>query len=281
MFTQLNHSGLLECGLCPHQCAIPDGGVGICGVRSNANGELRLMHALSAVAVDPIEKKPLYHFHAGKNILSVGGYGCNLRCSFCQNHHISQNVPQNVSPKHTPPSILNLALQTPNNIGVAYTYNEPTMLFELMLETAQLVSGAEMCNVMVTNGFINQKPLALLLEHVHAFNVDLKAFTHDFYRKYAGAELQPVLDTLIAIKKAGRHLEITYLVIPSLNDSATEAERMFNWIASNLGADTPLHINRYFPMYRLDNPPTSLEKLHELRSLAEERLLHVHLGNVR
>lgn len=272
---------LVSCNICPHNCTIKPGQRGICGVRSNVDGRLQVKDALSAIAVDPIEKKPLFHFFPGKNILSIGGYGCNLRCKFCQNYPISQRVPDGIGGEnYTPAEVLRIAQQTPNNIGVAYTYNEPTMLFEFMLKTAVLVHNAGLYNVMVSNGYINSQPLEALLQYIDAFNIDLKAFSESFYHDVCGVSLASVLQTLVTIKNASRHLEVTFLVIPGLNDNADEAKQMFIWIAQNLGTDTPLHINRYFPMYKLKVPPTSLEKLEELHALAKQHLQYCYIGNI-
>lgn len=270
----------IECKLCPHKCAVGLGMTGICGVRTNINGELIETNAISAIAVDPIEKKPLYQFFPGKKILSIGAYGCNLRCKFCQNYQISQSVPSSAKFQYSADEIVTMAQQTSNNIGVAYTYNEPTVFYNFMLKTARLVKEAGMCNVMVSNGYINQEPLAELLKYIDAFNIDLKAFSEVFYRDVAGASLAPVLDTLLAIKNAQRHLEIAYLVIPGLNDSLDEVKLMFSWIAKNLGEETPVHINRYFPMYKMQNPPTPVNKLKEIKLLAEQQLKYCYIGNV-
>lgn len=273
----------IRCDICPHNCALKPGQTGICGVRTNIDGQLHVPENLSAIAVDPIEKKPLYHFFPGKKILSIGGYGCNLHCKFCQNYNISQEVPSSPNPgaHHTPDEIVRMAQQTPNNIGVAYTYNEPTVFYEFMLETAELVHRVGMRNVMVSNGFINQKPLENLLPHIDAFNIDLKAFSDEFYKKLTGARLQPVLQTLKTIKQASRHLEVTFLVIPGLNDDETQAQQMFQWIATNLGPDTPLHISRYFPMYKLQVPATPIKTLNTLQAIALKYLKYCYLGNVR
>ncbi|MGB4329336.1 MAG: AmmeMemoRadiSam system radical SAM enzyme, partial [Tenuifilum sp.] len=233
----------LQCNLCPHECKLTPGKRGICKTRYNDNGEMRLLISgvIASSGLDPIEKKPLFHFYPGSKIYSIGGYGCNLRCAFCQNYEISQNVPDSSSRlrENLPENIVDKALFLPQNIGIAYTYNEPTVFFELMLATARLAKSKALKNVMVSNGFINHKPLLELLDVIDAFNIDLKAFTDEFYKTQAGGELAPVLNNLKTIKKNGNHLEIAFLVIPELNDSTNEAVEMFRWINENLGNDTP------------------------------------------
>lgn len=274
----------VQCALCPHECKLKPGVKGICKTRYNENGQMKLIGSgiIASSGLDPIEKKPLYHFYPGSKIYSIGGYGCNLRCSFCQNHEISQYVPESGSRlrENLPENIVDKALFLPQNIGIAYTYNEPTVFFELMLASARLAKGKDLKNVMVSNGFINHKPLSELLDVIDAFNIDLKAFTDEFYKTQAGGKLTPVLNNLKSIKKNGNHLEIAFLVIPGLNDSTNEAVAMFRWINENLGGDTPLHINRYYPAYKLNTPPTPSEKLVELRNVAKEYLKFVYLGNL-
>lgn len=274
----------VQCTLCPHECKLTPGKRGICKTRYNDNGEMKLLNSgvIASSGLDPIEKKPLFHFYPGSKIYSIGGYGCNLRCSFCQNYEISQYVPDPNSRlrENLPENIVDKAQFLPQNIGIAYTYNEPTVFFELMLSTARIAKGKNLKNVMVSNGFINHKPLLELLDVIDAFNIDLKAFTDQFYKTQAGGKLLPVLNNLMTIKKNGNHLEIAYLVIPGLNDSTNEAVAMFRWINENLGSDTPLHINRYYPAYKLNIPPTPPEKLVELRGIAMEYLKFVYIGNL-
>ncbi len=274
----------VKCELCPHECKLKPGGTGLCNTRVNDNGTLRVKNygVIASSGLDPIEKKPLYHYHPGKKIFSIGGYGCNLHCLFCQNHEISQYVPDDIGSFRTfePQDIVTKASILPENIGIAYTYTEPTVFFELMLATAQRAREQNLKNVMVSNGFIYSKPLLELLTVIDAFNVDLKSFTDSFYKKITGGRLIHVLENLKAIKKNGKHLEITFLVIPDLNDSASEASAMFKWIAQELGNDTPIHINRYYPAYRLSNPPTPPKKLFELYELATEQLKFVYIGNL-
>jgi pyruvate formate lyase activating enzyme len=278
-------SGTIECLLCPHHCKIKNERVGVCGTRLNHNGKLDSTHwgVIASSSLDPIEKKPLYHFFPGKMIYSIGSYGCNLKCVFCQNYEISQFVPQNIDTWKIilPKEVILKAKILPNNLGIAYTYNEPTIAFEYILETAKLAKHEGMMNVMVSNGFINQEPLSILLEYIDAFNIDLKAFTNDFYIKHTGGKLEPVLKSLKNISKSGKHLEVTFLVIPGLNDNPKDAKTMFNWIVNELGENTVLHLSRYHPAHLLYNNSTPLETLLNFCNLAKDKLHYVYLGNIR
>jgi len=273
----------VECQLCPHLCRIKNERLGICNTRLNRNGVLESVQwgVIASSGLDPIEKKPLYHFHPGKMIYSIGGFGCNLNCPFCQNFEISQYVPHNIDKLRiiSPSEVIQKSKIHKNSIGIAYTYNEPTVWFEYMEDTAKEAKKEELLNVMVSNGFINPKPLDSLLDLIDAFNIDLKAFNDDFYRKISRGNLDIVLSTLKAIRKSGKHLEITFLVIPNLNDSFDEANQMFQWIAKELGDHTVLHINAYHPAYLLNNQPTRPDSLHKLFNLAKESLKHVYIGN--
>jgi pyruvate formate lyase activating enzyme len=236
---------------------------------------------ISAIRFDPIEKKPLYHFHPGKEILSLGSLGCNLRCSFCQNWQISRAVAgDNLGNTGKPEEIVTLAGTRSNNAGVAYTYNEPTVWYEFMIHTARRVREIGMKNVMVSNGYIAEEPLEELMECVDAFNIDLKAFSDDFYIKHTGARLAPVLNTLKNIRKKERHLEITCLIIPTLNDSASEFRKMIRWISTELGRGTVLHLSRYHPDYKMTIGPTSPATLERLYGIAREQLYYVYVGNI-
>ncbi|WP_303920559.1 AmmeMemoRadiSam system radical SAM enzyme [Draconibacterium sediminis] len=277
-------SGQVQCELCPWNCILSDSQTGICKVRTNHGGVLitNVYNKVAALGSDPIEKKPLYHFHPGKNILSVGEVGCNLQCSFCQNHRISQCKASEFSGFHniSAEKIVKEALKTWNNIGIAYTYNEPFTFYEFLLDTAQLAHSKELKNVVVSNGYINKEPLQKLLPFIDAFNIDLKAFSNHFYKKYTKGKLQPVLNTLKQIAESQAHLEITTLVIPGLNDDKAEFKNMIKWISSELGNDVPLHLSRYYPQYKLNAPATPIETLVELYDVAKTQLQHVYLGNV-
>jgi pyruvate formate lyase activating enzyme len=276
--------GKVNCYLCPHNCIIKDGNAGICNVRRNKAGQLisENFGVLSAINYDPVEKKPLYHFFPGSVILSIGSYGCNMKCKCCQNWQISQSGVDNLylRESYSAEDVLNLARSRSNNIGVAYTYNEPTVWFEFMVETAVLVRGAGLKNVIVSNGFINKEPLLELLKFIDAFNIDLKAFNESFYREVSSARLEPVKDTLKIVAGHKKHLEITNLVIPTLNDSDDEFKKMVDWIAEELGPDTVLHLSRYHPMYRMDIGATGPDTLERLYNIAAGRLNYVFVGNI-
>jgi pyruvate formate lyase activating enzyme len=237
---------------------------------------------IAAFGIDPIEKKPLYHFHPGKNILSIGEVGCNLHCTFCQNHNISQCFASDFSrfQEITSQQLVQKALKTSQNIGIAYTYNEPFTFYEFMIETAKMARSYGLKNVVVSNGYVNSEPLNEILPFIDAFNIDLKAFNEDFYLKQTKGKLEPVLEILKIIAKSEAHLEITNLVIPGLNDNEVQFENMVKWISSELGIEIPLHLSRYFPKHELNLPPTSIKKLETLYNLAKEHLHHVYLGNV-
>ncbi len=274
----------VKCNLCPWNCVLKAGQTGVCKVRTNENGTLytQVYNQIAAFGIDPIEKKPLYHFYPGRNILSIGGIGCNLHCTFCQNHRISQCFATEFKgfQKITTEKIVIEALKTFQNIGIAYTYNEPFTFFEFMMDTARLAHEKGLKNVAVSNGYINTTPLKELLPFLDALNVDLKAFNDDFYQKQTKGKLEPVLETLKIISKSKAHLEITNLVIPGLNDDKTEFEEMVKWISGELNNTIPLHLSRYYPQYKLNIPPTPIQKMEELYTIAIKYLKHVYLGNV-
>jgi len=274
----------VKCLLCPQNCLIREGKYGSCGVRKNVDGRLysEIYGKISAYNFDPIEKKPLYHFHPGSKILSAGSIGCNLHCQFCQNHEISQNPKrirrslQNASPEE----LVDAAKNASGNTGISYTYNEPTVWYEYMYDIAVKASKAGLKNVMVTNGFINKSPLEELIPYMDAFSIDLKAFTDDFYKRLSFARLEPVLGNIKYIKEKGKHLEIVNLIIPTLNDDRVIFGEMVNWISGELGNDTVLHINRYYPTYKMDIPATSASLLKELYEIARQKLNYVYIGNI-
>ena len=272
----------IRCLLCPHRCTIRSGEAGICGARENREGELDLVTSgiVSGYALDPIEKKPLYHFSPGSAILSVGSYGCNLRCDFCQNYHISQNISVEAARRLNPADLVHQATAARGNIGIAYTYNEPVIWFEYVMECAELASRKGLRNVLVTNGYVNPEPLKELIRFTDAFNIDLKAFNNDFYRRFTGATLQPVLESIRAVAASGRHLEITTLILPGMNDTEDEMRHEAEWIAENAGRSVPLHLSRYFPMYRRSTPATPPETILKLRDIAVGYLDFVYTGNM-
>lgn len=252
---------------------------GLCHTRQNINNELiaNSYGKISSMALDPIEKKPLYHFFPGSYILSVGSYGCNMKCQFCQNYTISQQICPtiNVSAQE----LVNRALAEKNNIGIAFTYNEPTLSYEYMLDVCALTKGSKLKIVIVSNGMIEHEPLKKLISYVDAFNIDLKAFTEHFYMKNGG-NIQQVKENIAYIFKAGKHLEITTLIIPNENDSDEEIEKLCQWIAQ-ISPNIPLHLSRFFPRYKmLNTPPTPEKTLFRLYEIAKKFLKYVHLGNI-
>ena len=273
----------VQCLLCPHKCIIQENSRGICKVRKNFDGELISENygKVCSMAFDPIEKKPLYHYFPGRIIFSVGNIGCNLNCQFCQNWEISQTSVDEYGYLRniTPEEIVSSAARK-NNIGIAYTYNEPTVWFEFMLEIAKQAHKKELKNVMVTNGFINPEPLEKLLPYVDAFSVDLKAFTNEFYKNYTFSTIEPVKKSIKKIHNSNKHMEITNLVITDLNDNKENFEEMVKWISGETGRDTVLHISRYYPTYKLKNRQTSVETLIEFHEIAKQYLDYVYLGNV-
>jgi pyruvate formate lyase activating enzyme len=273
----------IECRLCPHFCRIAEGRTGICGVRKNNGKEIELITygVISGYALDPVEKKPLYHFFPGHNILSIGSFGCNMRCDFCQNYHISQSVPESARKDISPEELVISALAAENNIGIAFTYNEPVVWYEFMKDVSLSVRNAGMKTVVVSNGYVTSEPLADIINFTDAFNIDLKAFNNASYQILTGAGLEPVLNSLKQIAASGKHLEITSLIIPGYNDSENEMQQQTEWIAAELGRNVPLHLSRYYPTYKRDDPATSLPTLEKLYRIASERLDHVYLGNTR
>lgn len=273
----------VQCLLCPHNCVIEPGHYGLCHTRMNQKGSLYTSNYgfLSAVSSDPIEKKPLYHFHPGSSILSIGSYGCNLRCDFCQNCDISQIDDYTFDRQAFTEAadLANKAIQHRNNIGLAYTYNEPSVYFEYMIRCAGIIREANMCNVMVTNGYINKSPLDDLLGCMDAFNVDLKSFRNTFYRDRSGASLKPVLNTISRIAGSASHLELTFLIIPDHNDNEGEWKQMLQWISDHCSRDTVLHVSRYFPRFKMQKPPTPLTTISRFLDMARDQLDFVYPGN--
>ncbi len=274
----------VQCLICPHECKIAPGNSGICKVRSNQDGILQteVYGLLSATHFDPIEKKPLYHFHPGKEIFSIGSLGCNFRCQCCQNYHISQ-AGKNDFPrllKMSVSDIMKHVKTNPLNIGVAYTYNEPVVWYEYMVDTAKEVHQNGFQNVLVSNGFINREPLLKLTECIDAFNIDLKGFDDKIYKSFAGGKLVNILNTLQLIKERECHLEITFLAVTEINDDLEQFRQMVKWISQNLGREVPLHISRYFPKYKLHNKATSVDLIWNMANIAGESLHYVYVGNL-
>lgn len=284
MFYVKRQNGSTHCFLCPHHCTIPPDRIGFCGVRKNINGILYSLNYehVSSLALDPIEKKPLVKFHPGSYILSVGSTGCNFQCSFCQNYQIARAKPDGVETAIIKSEDLvkkAVEIKSLGNIGLAYTYNEPTIWYEYVYETAKLAKAEGLVNVLVTNGYISRKPLEKILPYIDAMNIDLKAFTDEFYRNVVKGNLQNIKET-VEISAKMCHVEITTLVIPGLNDSKEEIEEMAKWLSS-VSPEIPLHLSRFFPRYQMtDKLPTPIATLTELESLVRQYLKNVYLGNV-
>ena len=274
----------LICDVCPHHCRLGEGQTGRCGARKNVRGELVCDNygKVTSLMLDPIEKKPLRRFHPGSRILSIGSYGCNLSCPFCQNHEISMPEPGR-EPGYgvaLPEEIKEFALKyvSEGNIGVAFTYNEPLIGYEFVRDTAKLVHEAGLKNVVVTNGCVELRILEEILPYIDAMNIDLKGFTEGYY-KMVGGDLETVKGF---IEKAvlGCHVELTTLIVPGENDSEEDMDREARWIAS-LSGDIPLHITRFFPRYKMkDKMPTEPESIYRLKEIAERHLKYVYTGNI-
>lgn len=281
-YRQLEHQ-TVQCVLCPHRCIREPEQYGKCLTRINRDGKLytESYGILSAISSDPIEKKPLYHFLPGSKILSIGSFGCNLTCDFCQNCEISQ-IDKKIFSRHSsrdPEDIVGKAKLHQNNIGLAYTYNEPTVYYEYMINCAARIKELNLFNVMVTNGYINPEPLEDLFPFIDAFNVDLKSFRNLFYKKRSGASLHPVLETIGLIARSERHLELTFLIIPDHNDDEKEWKEMLDWISDHCGKNTILHVSRYYPYYKMDKPPTPISTIRRFVEMAREEIDYVYPGN--
>ncbi len=275
----------VTCELCPHQCVIPEGAAGDCRIRVNLGGRLRATTygRPSSIHIDPIEKKPLYHFRPATPILSLATAGCNLHCLNCQNWQISQRGGEEMEEVYrAEPEELVAAAREQGCPSLAYTYSEPIVWYEYVEDTARLARAAGLANVFVTAAYINPKPLRRLCRVLDATQADLKAFDDGFYRRINGASLKPVLDALVIFREEGVWLEVSNLVIPTLNDDLAMIRRMVAWIISALGPDTPLHLLGFHPQYRMRNlPPTPAETLKRARAEAlDAGLAYVYIGNV-
>jgi pyruvate formate lyase activating enzyme len=274
--------GRIACRLCPHNCVIQDNHPGKCGVRFNHGGTLDIPYygMSSNVAMDPIEKKPLYHYHPGEPILSIGFVGCSFRCGFCQNWHISQG--RDARTRFIEPKALVDAAKREGSFAIAYTYSEPLVHAEYVLDTAALARAAGLKNVLVSNGWLNEAPASEVLGLIDAANIDLKGFTDEFYRSETGGRLGEV-KRFITQAAAKIHLEVTTLVIPGKNDSPSEIEALSSWLASvatAAGRDIPLHLSAYHPDYKYTIPATSASALHSLAEVARRHLPWVYTGNI-
>lgn len=274
----------IKCKLCPRECVIDDRERGYCGVRENRGGRYyTLVHSRVCTAhVDPIEKKPLFHFYPGTMAFSVATAGCNVNCKMCQNWEISQVRPEQVRSTYVPPARLAALARQYRCPSIAYTYSEPVVFYEYVMDSAEAAHAQGVRSVVISGGYIQRDPLLKWCRAVDAIKVDLKAFSEKFYKDVVNGELKPVLDALVTIRKHGTWTEIVYLVIPTLNDSDAEFKALARWVKSNLGPDVPVHFTRFHPQYLLTNlPPTSVETLERAKAVADTEGLHyVYIGNV-
>jgi pyruvate formate lyase activating enzyme len=273
----------VQCEICPHHCKIEEGHLGLCKARTNRDGEIISDNygKLTAFALDPIEKKPLYHFYPGSFLLSVGSYGCNLKCPFCQNCDISMVGGAEVDTAEITCKELvakALTFKDRGNIGIAYTYNEPLIGYEFVRDCATLAKENGLKNVVITNGYICEEPLKAILPVIDAFNIDLKGFTEEYYHKLRG-DLATVKQS-IEIASKHCHVEVTTLIVPGENDSDEEMEALSGWLAS-INPEIPLHISRFFPRWQMrDKEATPVKDVYHLADIARKKLKYVHEGNV-
>jgi pyruvate formate lyase activating enzyme len=270
----------VHCRLCPKECVIGEGRTGFCRVRKNVGGKLYTQNyaACTAIALDPIEKKPLYHFYPGSSILSLGTWGCNFACRFCQNWQIAHEMPETKT--ITPQKAMELAIRytEQGNIGIAYTYSEPGVWFEYVLDTAKKLREKGLKNVLVTNGFIGREPLKQLLPFIDGMNIDVKGFSNEYYREICAGTLEKVQET-VALAAANCHVEITTLLVPGKNDRKEEITALAQWLAG-IRPDIPLHFSRYFPNYKMQDPETPLSVMETAYQTAKNYLQYVYLGNL-
>jgi pyruvate formate lyase activating enzyme len=278
----MNTKNKTLCDLCPRMCQIPEGGLGFCKARMAENGKIKPLSygKLVALALDPIEKKPLAFFHPGSTILSAGTFGCNMNCPFCQNFQLARAGSNDLkSYDISPKDLVNeaISLKDHRNIGIAFTYNEPCISFEYVRDTFLLAKKEKLETILVTNGQINDKYLQVLLPLTSAWNIDLKAFSQEAYKKLGG-DLDTTLNT---IKKASEssHLEITTLIVPGISDNLEDFKKEVDFIAK-IDPNIPLHLTRYFPNYHYEEPQTSLSTMKDMKEIADKKLSHVRLGNV-
>ncbi len=279
-------NNIVACNLCSHRCTIAPGKRGFCMVRENREGRLcsLIYNTVSSEAVDPIEKKPLFHFYPGSFSYSLGTIGCNFRCKHCQNWRIARmNVDEsrNYTTQMTPQEAVSRAISSQAE-SISWTYNEPTIWYEYTYDSAKIAKNKGLATVYVTNGYITPEALKDISPYLDAFSVDIKGFTDKFYKDVASAKLEPVLEASITAKELGMHIEVTTLIIPAYNDSENELRQLSRWIHDNLGPDTPLHFSRFQPYYKMTNveptPLKTLEKAHEIAT--QEGLRFVYIGNV-
>jgi len=277
-------SNRVRCNLCPWHCVIEEGMTGLCGTRKNREGVLYAVNygKVTALAIDPIEKKPLFHWYPGSPILSISTFGCNFQCPWCQNWHIARATLESaIYEEREPEEIVELAKRY-NVPSIAYTYNEPLIWYEYVYDVARLAKKEGIRNVLVTNGYIEKEPLEDIIPYIDAANVDVKAFKKETYLKVIKGKLEPVLENIKYMHGKGVHIETTYLIVPGINDDYEEIRDFAKWQVENLGPDTPIHFSRFFPHYKMTNiPPTDVNILIKAREIAmKEGVKYVYIGNV-
>lgn len=273
-----------RCELCPHRCLISKDRSGICDIRKNISGRLMAMTygKVSSMSLDPMEKKPFYHFKPGKSVLSFGSVGCNLGCQHCQNFSISQAGPDSFLLRDVPPEDVPKLVRSSGSNGISWTYNEPTMWIEFVIDSGRLCKKQGMFTTFVSNGYMNEGPMRQLKGIVDAMNIDVKGFTEEFYKKICKAKLAPVLDSVKVAKELGIHVELTYLIIPGKNDSKDELERFCEWSVA-VDKDMPVHFSRFHPDYKMmDVPPTPTSTMERACAIAKEKgIRFAYVGNMR
>ena len=280
----LGKNNIIRCTLCPQQCSVADGQRGICGVRQNMGGKYKTLVYSRPVSmhVDPIEKKPLFHFLPTSKAFSLATAGCNFGCKFCQNWEISQAKPEEIPSEYTPPEKIVEYAKKEGTPVIAYTYSEPVIFYEYMYDIAKAGKKENLRSVMISNGFINKEPMQELCKVLSAVKIDFKAFTDKFYKEVCSGERDAVLNTLKTLKEIGIWYEIVTLIIPTLNDSEQENREMCRWIVNNLGPDVPVHYSQFYPTYKMMNlprtPVTTLERCHDIAK--SEGIHFVYIGNV-
>ncbi len=277
-------NNMVKCGICPHRCLIKPGKRGKCKTRENIDGVLYSLvySSISAMANDPIEKKPLFHFYPGSTAFSISTVGCTFHCHHCQNWSISQAEPESGLTREFSPEEIVSAAKKSGSRSIAYTYNEPFVFYEFVYDTAKIAHKNNIKNILVTNGYATPEAIEKIAPLIDAANIDVKAMSEEFYREICGARLQPVLDAVLLMKEKGIHIEITYLIIPQKNDSVDEIKKFVEWVKGNLGLDVPIHFSRFYPHYKMKNlSPTPVQTVIKAREIGQKAGLHyVYCGNI-
>jgi pyruvate formate lyase activating enzyme len=276
--------GAVDCLLCPNGCRISEGERGICRVRKNIDGSLYTLvySRIAAAHVDPVEKKPMYHFLPGSKAFSIATGGCNLSCKFCQNWQLSQSYPEDLNAYEITPERLSVRAKSSGSKVIAYTYNEPTVQFEYIIDSSAIAKKNGLRPVIISNGYIMPEAGRKLAKNLDGIKIDLKAFTEKFYRSICGGSLKAVQDNLVSLHGLGKWLELVVLIIPTLNDSPDEIREMCKWVRKNLSSDVPMHFTRFHAMYKIQNlPPTPVSTLERCRNIAKDNgIRYPYIGNV-